>query len=726
MENKEANEKLMTAVIRGDEEMAIEALEAGASIHIKTTKGNNLLYVAASRMKEDMFDWLLDVEQGGKKIDLNSRNNMGETTLMEFIREDGFFNYSKKLLEAGANPNITKNDGMSPLIQACADKKFDEVQLLIEHKADLNYVVPDTKTTAFLMAASQSSMAICEALKEAGADVNALDSHGRNALITIVGRGDQFMKKKEKAEHKALCLFLSDIGIDIDYVAPSGITALWAGSLTGNEELVNHLLDKGAKPDVWHEYGLEGRSSALHFWINSPKVDIVKKMIDAGAKLDVPDAHGNTVAALGFLNPHTRDLMMELNADVNSIVHSKKGMKDEVQLDMPVLAHIINSGNNQKDLVNEMISRGAKLTYQEEEMQQFEPIIVAIKASAYDIVDNILATGQIDVNKPVIIKQGGKVTPLEVAVMGAVNQKFAQFLEKKEQLELIKAAKEENDKRGVKSNIISDEDLKKMEDELVAMQSMVDKIKTQRKTIIDSLIKHGADVNKKNEDGRTPIFYCAGQEYATWLIEAGANIFEKDNNGNNPLVYSIINNKDKLIDFLKKEYKKTNDNTLNDIFYQLAFTEVESSYQQELLHFGIIKYFKEEIDMEKFQKEKDAVFNVNGINYQDEDGNSPLLVACANNLPFLASLYLKLGADVNLKNANGETPIMHAIATDNDIMVEYLVDKGADLTVVTNEGKTVLQFAEEVGNKHILEKVRIGLGEKITEGAISGVKKIKV
>lgn len=197
MENKEANENLMTAVIRGDIDMAIEALQSGASIHIKTTKGNNLLYVAASRTQEDMFDWLLEVEQSDKKIDLNTQNNMGSTTIMEFIREDGFYNYIKKILEAGANPNITTNDGMSPLIQACADKKFEEVQLLLENNVDINYAIPDTKTTAFLMAATQSSMSICETLKEHGADINVVNSTGKNALIQAIFKTEQFMKEKK-------------------------------------------------------------------------------------------------------------------------------------------------------------------------------------------------------------------------------------------------------------------------------------------------------------------------------------------------------------------------------------------------------------------------------------------------------------------------------------------------------------------------------------------------
>ena len=132
-----------------------------------------------------------------------------------------------------------------------------------------------------------------------------------------------------------------------------------------------------------------------------------------------------------------------------------------------------------------------------------------------------------------------------------------------------------------------------------------------------------------------------------------------------------------------------------------------------------------EIAGKQYKVEKDAVINVDKINYQDEDGNSPILVACANNLPFLVSMYVKLGADINKPNNNNEVPIMHAISTNNEKLVEFLVDKGADLNVTTHEGKSILDFALESENKYIIEKVKIGLGHEITEGSLTGVKKMK-
>lgn len=723
MEQKQANDKLMSAVINGEIDLAIEAIESGASIHTKTTKGNNLLYVAASRMQEEMFNWLLEVEQKDKKIDLDTRNNMGATTLLEFIREDGFIYFTKKLLKAGANPNITTNDGMSPLIQACSDKKIAEVQALLEYNVDVNYTISDTKTTAFLMAASQSSMAICEILKDNGANINALDAFGKNALITTIFKTDQFMKKKEKAEHKALCVFLSDIGIDVNYVAPSGITALWAASVQRNKELVEHLLDKGVNADVWHEIGLEGRMSALHIWINTKEKELVKKLHTLGAKFNVPDENGNVAEAIGFTNPAMRELMLELGVNLNVALTMPSNDQKKKTIKVPVISLIIEGGNKQKDFIKKMIDKGAIITFEDE--QSFEPIMMAINNSAYDIVEDIINTGKVDVNRLIKINQfSSTISPLMLTVSGSQNKKFDIAIAKKNQYELILKAKEENDKNGVVSKIINDDQIAELKKELEELSNIENELTEQKKKIYNSLIKNGAKVDLVNEDGHSAIFMCQKKEYANWLKNNGANIYIEDKNGNNPLVYAVLNNKTELIEFLKDEYKDKKNKTIESIFYQLAFSSIDSSLQQSLLENGIFNYIKSEIDIEKY-KEKDSIINVNNINYKDEDGNSPLLVSCANNLPFLSSLYIKLGADVNLSNNNNETPLMHAIASNNERMVEFLLEKGANSNFKNNNGKTVLDFAEESKNKEIIEKIKISLGHSVTEGSISGIKKLK-
>ncbi|NCQ52197.1 ankyrin repeat domain-containing protein [archaeon] len=719
------NQKLMTAVLNGNIDEAISAIENGASIHIKTTKGNSLLYVAASRKQEEMFDWLLEVEQDGKKINLDTQNNMGATILLELIREDGSFEYSKKILNLGANPDITSNDGMSPLIQSCSDKKFDEVQLLLQYNVDYDYAIPHTKTTAFLMAASQNSLSICETLKEAGADVNALNSSKLNALLVALMKTNQFMKKKEIIEYKSLCLFLSDIGIDVEYVAPSGANALWFSSLQKNKELTEHLLNKGVNADVWHEIGLEGKVSVLDMWMDSKEFELVRKLHQNGAKFGVKNENGNNAEALGFLNPSVemRELVLDLGGDVNSVVQFKQPDLNEKPKRVPIISIVIEGGNNQRKLVKRMIDGGAKLTFEDESEQESEPIMLAIYSNAYDIVSDLLNTKQINVNRLVKVnKLGSEITPLMLTVSGSQNKKFDEVLARKKRYEKILKAKEENDKNGIKSKLIDDEGIEEIKQTLEQLSTLEFELKSQKKQIFDTLIANGANVEIKNKDGRTAIYFVSSMESATWLKDVGVNMNVIDNDGNNPLLYSIINNKKELMDFMKEEY--ADKQKISEVFYQLAFTKVDSHLQQSLLENGILNYIKNDIDLEKM-KDKDVKFNIENINYQDEDGNTGILVACANDLPFLVSLYFKLGANINLSNNNNETPLMHAISTGNTIMVNFLIENKAKTNEITKDGKSVLDFAEELGNKEIIEKIKISLANNIVEDLIPGVKKLK-
>lgn len=719
MENQKYNEQLLSGVINGDFDKIVDALENGADIHQKTTKGNNLLYVAATRGQEDVFNEILDVEVKGKKIDLNTQNNMGATTLFELIREDGFTSYVSKLLEFGANPNIVANDGISPLILACSDKKIDEVELLIKAGADINYKVPGTLTNPFLMAASQSSLTICELLRNAGADVNACDAFGKNALLTAIYKSEQFMKKREKAEHKSLLDYLVNVGIDINYVAPSGMSALWAASLQRNPELVNQLLDKGANANVWHEIGLEGQMSALHLWMNTSEEEIIRKLVDNGAKLGEADSNGNTPDALGFANPSLTDLMLDLNADVNAVYHYPKQSKTDANVAIPALSIIIRGGNNKVDIVKEMISRGAKTTYFGTDLESQEPLMAAISSSAYDIVDEIIGAGSVNVNNLYNLNPNSPaMSPLSVLAGGALNSKISSHIAKKNQLQAILKGKEINDQNNVKSDLIDDEGINQIKEELDSILKLEDNIQKQRGKIFDSLFKAGANPNLLDERGRTSLFFANDEFSAIKLLENGADANIKDLDGNNVFIYAIQHNKIPLFNALK-EYCKPD---LSDIFYQLSFTNIDSSFSQQLLESGVLSLVS---PPEEFYKDKEFILSTDNINYQDEDGNSPLLVACANNTPFLVSLYRRLGADINLPNNLGETPLMHAVASSNPDLVDFLVEKGALVDVKTLDNKSVLDFALETENLEIIEKVKIKLGLLNSEGSLSGYKKFK-
>lgn len=750
VEQEKLNEKLSTAVMEGNIKELHQLLNEGANLHVLAARGNNLLSVAANRKKRAMFEELLTLEQDGKKLDINNQDIAGATLLLNAVKEEGMTYYVNRLLELGADPNIPSNDGMVPLIKAVAAGKKEEIEILLNcPMTNVNYAISGTGTTALLMAATAAggadNLEISKLLLEKGADINAHDSSGKNVLLNSLFRIKQFMKKAEKEDLKELIKFFINQDIDLNYVAPSGMTAFWAAAnelahKEGDPQILQMMLDKGVNTNVWHSVGMEGISSALHAisHVMGTKVDLkfVQKVIALGANFNAPDEDGNTPAAFAYLKPQSREMALELNGDVNAIIYSKDAKKKVMKL--PVVAAVAYDGDNGVEVMEEMINRGAIVTFQHDEAaKDKEPIIIAIGAGANKMFNLLLDSNQIDPNMKIKSSFTGQETSLlSYIVDERSNKQLTDALAQKSQILKIKKAREIDIQNGVQS-IIDQEGFDKLDETLKAIDELEEILKKNRKAMYDKLLSKGADVNLKNEHEESAIFFANSPTTLQWLIDSNVDLFIKNKDGDDLLLDSIKNNKKKIIPFVLEQYRQARNPSVATMFYDLAFFDANSEYHRQNITNGILNTLSEEqrnilspkiipnTDPVEYEPEKDIL--VNHINYVDEDGNSPILVACANNNSYLVKLYKRLGGDINIANKHGETPLMHAIGASNLQLVEFLIEHGADLNAQTlgDDPKTVLDFAYDLENKEILEKVRISLGHDIVEGSISGIKKLK-
>lgn len=712
------NEKFLKAVTLGDEDKVLELLEEGADINTTNVNGDNAVFISADRRKINVFDILLEyVSKEGQKINLNNKNYVGETATMHLIKGNNYTRYIERLITEGANPNIVNNDKLSPLIRASGDSKPDVVEILLSaHNIDVNYTIPDTLTTAFLMATTHGDFESTEMLYNAGANVNAIDKHGKNALINALFKNNSYYTKKEKIKHLQLCMALIEL-CDMDYVADSGATAFWIASVTKQKEACLLMMDKGVNVDVSHELGLDGKMSALHLWCQIGDEEMVEKIIQQGGKLGVKDSKGNTPEAYAFMRPKLRSLMLNHNIDPNTIYYNK-GTK------MPIFSIIVSSGDKQVELVKDMISKGVKVTYDDPDMLSSEPIITAIASSAKQITTELLNTKQINVNKIYkLSKDSPGVSLVGLLFNGLMHGGLAAHLEQKKYYENLLKAKEINDKNGVVSDIISKEEFENIKKEVEQSSQLEEGLEINKLDIFRQLIANGAKLNVENENGLTEIFFANKPEYVSLLADHGSNIFHENKEGQDLLYYSIINGKTHSIDYLKKEYEKTNHKTIDNLFYQLAFEEVSNYIKQKGIEKGLYAFidYDNNKDLQKVftgkleEGETMPIVTVPQINYKDEDGNSPLLVACANGNGYLVTPFLKMGADINVKNNNGETPLMHALATESSELVKYLLEKGANLNDTNNAGVSVWQMAEELNNSKILKELRTAFEKEETK-----------
>jgi ankyrin repeat protein len=111
---------------------------------------------------------------------VDTRDDQGASALLRACGA-GHRETAACLLSAGADPALPAHSGVTPLAAAVAARRESLVGVLLEHGVATDQRMPND-TTALMVACAIGFPEIAAQLLDAGADVNAVDSAGRNAL----------------------------------------------------------------------------------------------------------------------------------------------------------------------------------------------------------------------------------------------------------------------------------------------------------------------------------------------------------------------------------------------------------------------------------------------------------------------------------------------------------------------------------------------------------------
>lgn len=147
------------------------------------------------------------------------------------------------------------------------------------------------------------------------------------------------------------------------------------------------------------------------------------------------------------------------------------------------------------------------------------------------------------------------------------------------------------------------------------------------------LLYNGEDIESKDADGWTPLFYATLNnkfDIVKILVERGANVNTTDNEGSTPLIEACCEDNINIVSYLLEHNADVNAvNSLNRTALHNAVS-IGSYRIVELL----LKYDPD-------------------INFPNEYGASPLLIAAEKGFPDIALLLIESGADRNTKDDFG-------------------------------------------------------------------------
>ncbi|CAC5364198.1 unnamed protein product [Mytilus coruscus] len=333
-------------------------IDAGANTSKLGKDGNSPIHLCCIESNWKFLELMLEVDS-----DLNKANAKGDFPLElaiqagqdpnSYIFENNKTNVSKdlikKMLDKGANPNLTPSGKNSPLILAI-QKRFDSiVEVLLESGAVTSHI-GENKSTAFACCLSTGLENYIKALIENGLPLNEPNSTGQYPLEMLIYGcidcslfllmlsnganpnivttwGESILTMAVKSQLHDLCIALIEAGADVNKKDVDGFTAFdiftrrpiicsCSESSSANELFKKFVL---AGIDV-HQHNLSGTYPLL-LAVSLGAEDIVEVILDKGEDVNIVDQSGETslTKAISHGFEDIVKLLIHYGANVNQI-----------------------------------------------------------------------------------------------------------------------------------------------------------------------------------------------------------------------------------------------------------------------------------------------------------------------------------------------------------------------------------------------------------------------
>lgn len=516
------------------------------------------------------------------------------------------------------------------------------------------------------------------------------DKEGKTVIHALVeGRNDKLFEL-------ALPYFLPEFKtkkLDINKPIKSGSTPISMCVDSVNPEMLFHILENGGDPNQKSQNKFSEISYPLHMMVATDKPDgtMVKLAIEKGADVWIRDDNGNNVWAFFAMRQTFSQEIFEI-LEMAGAITDETYSKNELNL----YSAIFRSQPTPEEMGYEKDEDGQyrpKKNFKIDMKKINEKIKNDLISNTLFLINkNISVDPQIEFNPKIKDKSEIKGTSAISGAMLNMEPEIVKLLiEKSKNLNMV-------DKDGLSpllcaldTNIKENEGMvlmllansgKNIEKDLKNVTQKRDKKKNY---YLNLLLKNGANPNHKVYEEIPTAFMKAIElndiDAIGLFLKYGCSPLERSEDGISPLIGSIIYGKTDLflamMEYINKnspeKIKETADTLLRAVYSSPEKHEVRAFFREALKI-----SFKEYPEM---------------INYQDEEGNTPLIVAAATLQEDVVDILLSIGADPNKLNKSHECALLHAIVNGKGDIVKSLRRFGVNMEETDSDGDNMKKVA---------------------------------
>jgi ankyrin repeat protein len=321
---------LMVAVRENHPDIVRRLVERGAKVGLKTRTGATPNWVLPNSVPG--FGHGIGIVRGGLPPRGSRAPIPGGLSALHYAARDGRLEIARTLVAAGADINQVDANGITPLVMAITNNHVEVARYLIEQQADIRaadwygrtplWAAVETRNMDVDNASFENGidrapfLDLIRLLLDRGADPNARTTEVppvRRAFLRVTGSlswvdftGQTPFLTASLAGDLAVMRLLLERGADPHIPTFGGTTALMAAA--GVNWVVDQTYEEGpaARLDAVRlcaELGMDVNAvnsmglTAVHGAANRGSDDILRFLVERGARLDVPDKEGRTPLA---------------------------------------------------------------------------------------------------------------------------------------------------------------------------------------------------------------------------------------------------------------------------------------------------------------------------------------------------------------------------------------------------------------------------------------------